>query len=535
MGSDLPQSRTPELIIGLVAPIGVELGAVADVIEATLEDVRYSTKTIKLTELMLDIDVAEKPASSEYIQSYTEKIDYANAIRARLGEAGMVALAVSSIRSFRSGEHERIRSERSLPEPEDGLTDEERPLQSQAYILRQLKHPDEVRLLRSIYGRQFILVSAYTPESMRLKRIEDKQRLSLRGVYDEGRVRADAFNLVRRDRKEQHVGHGQNVGDAFPLGDVFIDASTSASSELGTRRFINLLFGDNQLTPTHDEYGMYVAKSASLRSSDLSRQVGAAIFRRSGEVLTLGCNEVPKAGGGTYWTGDEADNRDFVQGYDPNERFKTEVLVDLIDRLRQNGLLSEELQSSDNLNSVMDKLLSNQLPRPIKDAKVMDLIEFGRIVHAEMSAITDASRKGISLQGSTLYCTTFPCHLCAKHIVAAGVIRVVYIEPYPKSYASELHSDSIAVDGERSLDKVTFEAFLGVSPVRYRDLFEKGKRKRSGVAERWDRGSAHPMIEVYYPSYYKAEAHVVKDARARMEVREELPALADEELDGKAV
>jgi hypothetical protein len=49
-----------------------------------------------------------------------------------------------------------------------------------------------------------------------------------------------------------------------------------------TRRFIHLLFGNNQITPTHDGYGMYIAKSASLRSSDLSRQVGAAIFRRSG-------------------------------------------------------------------------------------------------------------------------------------------------------------------------------------------------------------------------------------------------------------
>jgi deoxycytidylate deaminase len=36
--------------------------------------------------------------------------------------------------------------------------------------------------------------------------------------------------------------------------------------------------------------GKYLAKSASLRSSDLSRQVGAAIIRGAGDVLTLGCN-----------------------------------------------------------------------------------------------------------------------------------------------------------------------------------------------------------------------------------------------------
>src|SRR5271157_3381801 len=101
------------------------------------------------------------------------------------------------------------------------------------------------------------------------------------------------------------------------------------------QRFIRLLFGSNEVTPTHDEYGMYIAKSASLRSSDLSRQVGSAIFRTSGEVVTLGCNEVPKAGGGTYWTGDALDARDFVAGHDPNEAQKLEILVDLLDRLKK--------------------------------------------------------------------------------------------------------------------------------------------------------------------------------------------------------
>ena len=87
------------------------------------------------------------------------------------------------------------------------------------------------------------------------------------------------------------------------------------------RLFIHLLFGNNEITQTHDEYGMYMAKSASLRSSDLSRQIGAAIFSESGEIATLRCNEVPKAGGGTYWFGDERDYRDFVQGHDPYEGY----------------------------------------------------------------------------------------------------------------------------------------------------------------------------------------------------------------------
>jgi hypothetical protein len=81
---------------------------------------------------------------------------------------------------------------------------------------------------------------------------------------------------------------------------------------------------------------------------------------------------------------------------------------------------------------------------------------------------------------------------------------------YPKSYAEELHSDSIEVDGDGSGTRVNFERFLGISPYRYRELFEKGKRKYStGAAQRWNRDVKKPMIDVIFPSYFKAEAHVV--------------------------
>lgn len=260
---------------------------------------------------------------------------------------------------------------------------------------------------------------------------------------------------------------------------------------------------------------MYIAKSASLRSSDLSRQVGAAIFRPSGEIATLGCNEVPKAGGGTYWTGAPNDSRDFVTGSDPNELRNVEVLVDIVDRLKKAGYLSPRISRIKDPYQIGKRLLKN---RKFSDSRIMSLIEFGRIIHAEMSAISDASRKGISVDQCTLYCTTFPCHLCAKHIVAAGICRVVYMEPYPKSYASDLHQDSIAVDYLGTTDKVRFDTFIGVSPYRYRDLFEKGKRKySSGVAQRWNRGTKRPMIEVYYPSYFKAERQAVGLMRDKLE------------------
>jgi hypothetical protein len=65
---------------------------------------------------------------------------------------------------------------------------------------------------------------------------------------------------------------------------------------------------------------------------------------------------------------------------------------------------------------------------------------------------------------------------------------------------------------------VTFEAFIGVSPYRYRSLFEKGRRKYSeGLAEKWADGAMHPVIEVYYPSYFQAETHIVAQLSGEIE------------------
>lgn len=51
-------------------------------------------------------------------------------------------------------------------------------------------------------------------------------------------------------------------------------------------------------------------------------------------------------------------------------------------------------------------------------------------VHAEQNAIAYAAKKGITLEGSILYCSTAPCYQCAKVIYQAGVARVIYREEY---------------------------------------------------------------------------------------------------------
>lgn len=71
---------------------------------------------------------------------------------------------------------------------------------------------------------------------------------------------------------------------------------------------------------------MFQTHTAALRSADLSRQVGAAVCTSDGEIIAVGCNEVPKARGGQYWPAERLDHRDFQLGYDSNVKYRNKAL-----------------------------------------------------------------------------------------------------------------------------------------------------------------------------------------------------------------
>jgi cytidine deaminase len=288
------------------------------------------------------------------------------------------------------------------------------------------------------------------------------------------------------------------VREAFPLADVIVNASDEADLGNELNRFFEILFGHPTRSPTLAEYGMALAFSASVRSIDMARQVGAAIVSKNGETLALGCNEVPKAWGGTYWEGDTGDARDASLGEDQNTRRKRHMVIDVVYRLAKANLASKgflEARIEDLENDLIDKKGA-----PLKDAIILDSLEFGRMLHAEMCAISEAARLGIPLKGHTLYCTTFPCHNCAKHIVGVGIDRVVYLQPFPKSHVSELYPDSIDLDSPcRDEKKVAFSQYIGLAPARYY-LFEKSRLKdASGKIKRWEKNSANPISRQAIP------------------------------------
>lgn len=106
------------------------------------------------------------------------------------------------------------------------------------------------------------------------------------------------------------------------------------------------------------------------------------------------------------------------------------------------------------------------------ESPISALIEYSRAIHAEMDAITSLARlHGANSKKKIIYTTTYPCHNCARHIVAAGIQKAIYIEPYEKSLALDLHDDAICDANSKSPNKVIFEQFEGVSPRRYTTLF----------------------------------------------------------------
>ena len=356
---------------------------------------------------------------------------------------------------------------------------EEAGVKRRAYVIRSLKHPDEVDFLREVYGKNFFVISAYSPHATRVDFLA-KEIARDRRVEDPEEFESVALELVRRDKREEDEPLGQHVRDTFPKADCFVDASLPNGKLEGLQdaiaRFIEIIFGHPYKSPMAGEVAMFHAQAAALRSAALGRQVGAAIMNAAGEIVALGCNEVPKAFGGQYWPGDKNDNRDFLRAHDDSREMKELVAAQILQRLR-----GEEDRESEPL--LKREMTTDAFVALLKGTRAQSLIEFERAVHAEMAAILDAARRGQSVVDCSLYSTTFPCHECTRHVIGVGIRKVVYIDPYPKSLAFQLHDDAIEIDpDDRPTDKIPFEPFVGVAPRRFLELFYfASRRDRKGI------------------------------------------------------
>ena len=497
IASPLTPREYPELVFGLVGPAGVNLEPVIATLTKELKALNYQVETIRLSkqiELFFNSDHS-KESEDKRINSL---MDEGTRLRTKSERGDAVALlGIAEILKLRNSKFSGS-------------------AEKNAYVLRSLKHPHEVETLRNVYGKGFFLISVYSPRDIRVSALADRISRSEFGNVSNSRSKAEV--LIERDELEESSTLGQDVKDAFPLADLFIDGRNKSSYESQISRFLQLLFGNVFLTPTRDEHGMYHARSAALRSADLNRQVGAAILTSEGDLIAVGCNEVPKFGGDLYWPGDIGDARDFQKGIDAMAAERLQVLGELLERFHRHKLLEKGVSES-KLKKLVQDLVSGSKKDVLKGTRVMNILEFGRSVHAEMAALMTAARLGISVRSTTLFCTTFPCHMCARHIVASGIKRVVYVEPYPKSKAKQLHQDSISVDSSTSSnDHVNFEPFEGIAPRQYQDIFDPrdSRKDDEGRARDW-RQNPKPRLQRFINTYRDLEIAIVA---------EEIPILA---------
>jgi len=485
-----PTKDLPELIIGLVAPIGVDLSKLQGFVEADLRAALYIPNTIHLSEMLPATDTS--PPSQE--TNFDRKIDLGNKVRQKADDNGIFAvLAVRAILEYRK----KMGLEANIP------------AFGTCHIIRQLKRKEEVDVLRKTYGKRFIQISATADREHQIAFLSSRlaQTDSQLSGEDTQKVAERLIDTDEKeqDEKEQKAKHGQQLGKIYHLGDAFFDMTNPKKAKFSCSRFFRAFFGDTSIGPTKDEFGSYMAKSAALRSVDLSRQVGSAILNDQGDIISLGTNEVPKAGGGNYWDDDDSPKRDVEINRISNKDETQRILHNLLAKLKDANLLAPSVS--------VESLMSGEHSQNLKDTRIHDITEFGRMTHAEMTAICDAARLGRPLKGATIFVTTFPCHNCAKHIIASGICRVVYIEPYDKSHAANLHSDAISFNESQQTTlggpkPVRFEHFVGIAPSLYRNIFEKGSRKaQSGGRKEWIFDKPFPLIydnDNYYTGREKA-------------------------------
>lgn len=506
MPTDTGTTDKPELIFALVGAIGTRLHDLSRALKEELQAFGYESVDIRLSGLLVNFtEGTEQPETSEF-NRIRHLQDLGDAFRTRLEDGAALARAgIAEIRAKRAAI--------------TGSPDS--PASAHAYIIHQLKHPDEVELLRQVYGSSFLLVAGHAPRRTRVAELTRRIRED-QSPQQARFLEAKAVELIEFDEK-QDSDSGQNTRDTYPKADFFANLGPSRG-ETEVRRFVDLVFGHPFYTPKPDEYAMYQASAAALRSSDDNRQVGAVIVNltrnlheaiKNVDVIAVGMNEVPRGGGGFYWDQDSPDHRDqalLLQGEDRAAEIKISALAELIDRIRRKGWLQGNV--SEKTPSDLARLLLGD----IKGTQFMDIGEFSRPVHAEMAALIDAARRGVAVNSHTMYVTTFPCHNCAKHIIAAGIRRVVYLEPYSKSRATNLHGEEIdleSIDGKEEDGKVVFCEFSGIAPRQYRQLFSMSERgaKRGLSLTKW-----HANRHSLSPEYVTRNASNAYCATERQEL-----------------
>lgn len=347
-----------ELVLGIIATVGTDTKGVIKDITDQLAFFKYKVEEIVVSKQIISQFESDPPLFTSEYDRISHYMDLGNEIRATSDDMSILARGVA-----RQIYLTRIPDENEKPQPKKRC----------AYIVNSLKNPDEVDFMRQTYGDAFHLIGVTSDYERRLKYLMERKGIS----------KPDAQALLARDEDED-IAQGQHTRDAFQHADYFINVTENTDHTYNSvARLIDLLFGSPFISPGFDEYAMFMAYATSLRSADLSRQVGAVVANNQ-EILAMGVNDCPRAGGGLYWPiqtsggkyEDEENGRDYTLGYDSNKIEQEKIIK---------SVLSE-----------LDVEISQENIQKVKKAGIGDLTEYGRVVHGEMERISE-NRFGIAV------------------------------------------------------------------------------------------------------------------------------------------
>jgi deoxycytidylate deaminase len=452
----IENTLTEEIVIGICSPIGSLKREVIEELKKQLSD-EYGYKVIelKVSDRIPDSDEMEKGKSAEYTKMMN-KINGGNDFRKKYRLNSI--LIDYAIRDIYSDRH---------PDSSSEMSPEEFTSQRKCYIIDSIKNKEELQVLRALYRDIFYMFSVFSPKEQRIKNLMNKK------ITED-----EAKEIVDHDEYENN-NDGQNVRNTFIEADFFVRVSDESKEKVSAKvkRYLELIFDTPVVTPLPEETAMYVAKSAAANSACLSRQVGASITDKECRILSEGWNDVPQFQGGVYREGGKEDERCWKKGKCYNDFKKDDISEKATEKLLSTEFFAELIKSGKTDKQTIQSIILKTLR---EESPLKDLIEFSRSVHAEMLAIIAGSQKtGTQMRGGKLFTTTYPCHNCARHIVAAGIEEVYYIEPYVKSLCIELHNDSLT-EKETEPNKVKILIYDGVAPRRYQEFFFSSKPRKEG-------------------------------------------------------
>src|SRR3989339_405933 len=206
------------------------------------------------------------------------------------------------------------------------------------------------------------------------------ERLVARGREGAALTREEILERLSRESGVGEQPDGQQVRKCIELADyLIINEGTLEELRKKFEHFLQLLTGKDR--PTFHEVFMEIAYTWAKRATCLRRKVGAVIAKDS-QQLTAGYNGAPRG---------------------------------VPHCAEMGGCLREKMG----------------IPSGQRH-------EICRGTHAEQNAITQAAKFGINIEGSTLYCNTFPCVICTKMILNVGIQKVVYDSDYDDPLSKEI-------------------------------------------------------------------------------------------------